>query len=62
MGTFETHGRLYQPFPFSTYSHGVCHFLEGRKPLRFFSAHHAQRLLSYENFTFLLDMAAILIQ
>jgi len=35
---------------------------EGRKPSRFFSTHHTQRLLSYENFTFLLDMAAILIQ
>jgi len=31
MGTFETHGRLHQPFPFSALFHGVCHFLGRQK-------------------------------
>src|SRR6266567_2835024 len=31
MGTFETHGRLHQPFPFSAHFHGVCHFLGRQK-------------------------------
>lgn len=62
MGTFETHGRLHQPFPFSIHFHGVCHFLGRQKAFALLQRRPYSVIAIVRNFTFLLDMAAILIQ